>query len=1120
MNGKKAGNKRPEKVQDIQVAVGYRLEVEDPEERIEATRITARVEVGGRTYSKTVTVADGGGEILVALEGLKNLPELSEVTAYAVIEDGNKLQGTATVPEDPKIALLASVSVAGTYRPSKSSSQPGSYDLSVNVLVDEPAVAAASGTLTLARPAGEEISFSIPVGMQSATATFRDVPLEDGQVAEVVAELTKNGIGTDVGHWKAEREFNRLTAIELQAFPDPTAPEGGPPKFELRGHVHALLPYGSATGAWSIVGGGAGGGALSYQKRDGGARLAQGGLELLPGSVVFVEATIDGADRDGSLRGEAHVPELEKNRIESATLSGVEDETPGRYSLFLSFAGVIPNGKGALVHISGPVDASRHFLAGGGGGVTGLKVTQGRAFPVGTTVEVLLSIEGSEASHSVPCRWTVPPSAEQEAEAEATDAAAGAEPPPAEAGLPGGEGPATGSTIPPLGPGAPGAAPGTGSADGMGGTDGVHGADAADEDVGKLVVTLTATPESLHGNGEDRGRLRLEVSLDGSGQALEIVELQLDKFWYYRIVGGHEVRSDTEPFPFAVEEVGTSATTRDYEILAPWTTIEDGLKLHFNAFVTARIRLRSGEDLRLESSASVTVPIQPVEPKLTLEVDHEEIDLDGQSQLRVLPRLEISDQEKTNFEIVRPRFPSRLFADESSKGQPELLLRTKFHLKDPASAPATAGAAEEGVEVGCSVRIRPYNLEPDGVVIHPDGKFPRVRAVPCELVFEPGDKKAEPLPTADGLYRKSFRVRVISGTRPGVGIGGTGIAKDWTQDHFGDWHFAARFDPSSIPQLSAWTTASQWPRPDQKKNPAIGVGQDGYVLFGTAKSSTFIYDHWDAFYDTEQRFLNGQSTNVELSFQAENLSLPVTEFFVGPPHKLYVYVYDNLVGEVGHSFIGLIDPRGVEIRGGQFLQAGDTGYSETTGAVAGGGGGLVLVVGSGLAGGFAWLPAGPIGMIIGTAVIIGGTLVGSVAGVAVTAHGMGAFRDDAIHEYNHRHGYDVTPAEYQAALKEFKRRAQLTKNQKLRYDVTGRRGHGNCATCAESISQAASIRLPYDLDAMISRPGTMASGIDNLPRYENFSDLKATHPHPFVYAPGKKWVIRDWSNKNIDAVLQ
>lgn len=384
------------------MSIGYRLEAEAGE-AVEPITIRAFVECNGRRLAKrTVTVDQAVGQIKVDLSDVVDLPELSQVVAYAVIGDGNKVENSATVPQDPRMAFLESVAVTGTWQPGADGSA-GKFHIHATAFLVEPAKSAVHGTLKLTQPAGRTMGITIAEGATSARVTFSDVDAAVGSIVEVAGELTKNGTGGAVGNWQAEREYNRLLSFDLDCVRTGEATVSSPPQYEIHGRIHAESPYGSSAGQWKLTGAAPGSGSFTVNRGADQAFFTHAAA-LKPRQVV--EGVVTLVDARESLSASVTVPE-EPNRLESAALSAVpaDPKRPyGIWNLTLSFTAVVPVGDGATVQISGPVDVTSHAVSGHGGNVR--LAVAAREYPPGRPVTVTITIPGG---NMLTAEWVGPP---------------------------------------------------------------------------------------------------------------------------------------------------------------------------------------------------------------------------------------------------------------------------------------------------------------------------------------------------------------------------------------------------------------------------------------------------------------------------------------------------------------------------------------------------------------------------------------------------------------------------------------------------------------------------------------------------------------------------------------
>ena len=391
--------RQPDKQQSIRVAVGYRLRAPEGE-RLEPARIKVIVDGVRRDdgqpihEERVVTVIDSEGEVIVEIPGVRNLQELSQVHGHAEIEQGNQLQNSGMVPEDPKLAKLKTVLLEGEYI-KKPGSRQGSYRLTARVVLAAPAPKRVEGTIALSRPAGKMLSYVINKNDTWASATWPDLNLTEGQHVEVVAELIKNGLGTDNATWEVVRDHNMLTYFQLDLEKKAKATPTSAAKYQVYGKLSAQLAFRSASGTWKLTSGAAGSGNLGFDQQMGSEDFFQSDIVALkPNTIVAAQATIEDEEKTHTLTDDVTVTDDEPNRLESVRFQAkpVDPKNPyGPHQLRVTFVAVVPSGKGALVTATG-ADGGQLQVTGHGtaSGVIDLGVTS-------TATTVVVSIAGGNS---------------------------------------------------------------------------------------------------------------------------------------------------------------------------------------------------------------------------------------------------------------------------------------------------------------------------------------------------------------------------------------------------------------------------------------------------------------------------------------------------------------------------------------------------------------------------------------------------------------------------------------------------------------------------------------------------------------------------------------------------
>ena len=363
----------PNKHQNVRVAVGYRLDAPEGE-RLEPAKIRVVIEGVHQStgqpvrHERSVTVVDSVGEIFVEIPGVRNLRELSEVQGFATIDDGNEMRDSGVVPEDPRLAKLRAVKLEGNYF-EKQGPGRGHYQLSAQIELTAAARTRVAGNATLSQPSGASFPFVIDQGAISAAVAWDELSLVEGQLAEVVVELTSNGRGTDSAQWMVERQHNRLLNFDLDVVKKLEATPHSPPAYDVHGRLTAEMGFRSASGKWNCLVGGLGSGNLGFNREMGGQDFFQlAAVNLKPSSPLQFEAWIEDEDKSHRLLAEATVPDepnrLEYARLEVAPIAGTSPLGPQH--LIVRFGAVVPTGEGAWISAAGTgIEISGHGTDGG-----------------------------------------------------------------------------------------------------------------------------------------------------------------------------------------------------------------------------------------------------------------------------------------------------------------------------------------------------------------------------------------------------------------------------------------------------------------------------------------------------------------------------------------------------------------------------------------------------------------------------------------------------------------------------------------------------------------------------------------------------------------------------------
>jgi len=333
---------------------------------------------------------------------VKNLNELEVISASVKIEDGNRMEGQATVPLDPVMAVLDSLGVTCEYLPDSSQQGKDVFAVRATPYLAQSVGGPVSGVARIVGGSSQSAGLSFATGATRDTVSLGEVTATVGSIVEVEATLTSNGSGSVSGGAVAEKLEDQLTHLALDVVRKSDATASGFATFQVMGQIQAELPYKNGEAKWSVAGES---GSATVPKDTGLVTFQTGPKMLKPGSMVDGTATLANG---GALVASAMVPDEEINSLTGASLTATADDAEnvnGPYTLHLSLSGIAPKGEGAVVSISGPVDVSSVTLDGHGGNVQ-VVVASGQTFPPGREVVIVVVIDGG---NSLEARWAGPP---------------------------------------------------------------------------------------------------------------------------------------------------------------------------------------------------------------------------------------------------------------------------------------------------------------------------------------------------------------------------------------------------------------------------------------------------------------------------------------------------------------------------------------------------------------------------------------------------------------------------------------------------------------------------------------------------------------------------------------
>lgn len=534
------------------------------------------------------------------------------------------------------------------------------------------------------------------------------------------------------------------------------------------------------------------------------------------------------------------------------------------------------------------------------------------------------------------------------------------------------------------------------------------------------------------------------------------------------------------------------------------------------------------------------------------------------------PRLTVGHYFEVSADTPQMTVDGRQWVDESllARKRQALVLRGRFRFEDdllrrlgergcPVQFRFHPTGEAPGAELSAGDRFDPLltahyracrdRYQTSGL---PEPQPVHVKLKPSKLVCERTPVLPHPgLPApagddeGDPAFRTELHLRVrsagddpVPGSRIRPGRPSTEAERD-VLTSIADWRLLFKYDPPPNAMLLRWEAAYR--RRDDLQVEVLDVDEEGRLQFAGEEAgsrvSWYLYDHWNAFFNADERYLLGQCTLMHVSLLADGEQLKCVDFPIGPARKLYLYVDYQEVSFIGHVSAGLIDSRGHEVRVGfyPFLTAeGTASYKVTQTAVGLAGAAVGSKAGSWLVGEAALLlitaipGIGQAGLALRLiraargAAIVAGTTAGLVGGAAVGSFGIGRLRDDGNylvgqppHRFDVCRGWDLTAAEYEkvlARMKEWKRRSDT--NQ-LMYDTFGDEVFkgapftGNCASFVLDQFAAAGIDLKLP-EGAVRRPGNFGSVVERDPRREVNPEPKRSDQYKLPWTYLDREVVR------------